>query len=303
MESFRFSVRKQLTSHLCCRSAPTRAPGSSAAAAAAKAGGRYAGKQPAAAAAPASKQRQKRQRGAKGAAGKEEEGEGGAEQKPAGSEGKDDQGTGEFGFVALDKKQTLRSFAAYADWVKAVHFSDPAPAGKVRRRDGSRVLPAGTGASEAAGEGRLHQPAGSARRPRALADASVAGGEPTVEEMEAEFWRIVESPHSTLESLYGQDLDSGHHGSGFPLPAWRRRLLQQHLGAGVQLPAYADDAERRWAEHPWNINNLPRCSASVLRWGSGGGCRVKGRVRHRGRHKGVHGAQGPQGVQGAHSSW
>ena len=33
----------------------------------------------------------------------------------------------EFGFVTMDKAHTLRSFAAYADWMKALHFSDPPP--------------------------------------------------------------------------------------------------------------------------------------------------------------------------------
>ena len=71
--------------------------------------------------------------------------------------------------------------------------------------------------------------------------------EPSVEQIEAEFWRIVESPEEVVESLYGQDVDSGHHGSGFPLPLWRRRLLEQHLarqaaaaggGGAVELPNY-----------------------------------------------------------------
>ena len=38
----------------------------------------------------------------------------------------------EFGFVTMDKPHTLRSFAAYADWMKALHFSEPPP--KVRLR-------------------------------------------------------------------------------------------------------------------------------------------------------------------------
>ena len=33
----------------------------------------------------------------------------------------------EFGFVTMDKAHTLRSFAAYADWMKALHFSEPPP--------------------------------------------------------------------------------------------------------------------------------------------------------------------------------
>jgi hypothetical protein len=66
-----------------------------------------------------------------------------------------------------------------------------------------------------------------------------------------------------------QDLDSGHYGSGFPLPEWRRKLLAQHLGkpgAPAELPPYGTDAEREYAAHPWNINNMPRCKDSALRW-------------------------------------
>lgn len=44
----------------------------------------------------------------------------------------------------------------------------------------------------------------------------------------AVWWQVV-------ESLYGQDLDSGHHGSGFPLPPFRQRLLEAHLAAQVRV--------------------------------------------------------------------
>lgn len=33
----------------------------------------------------------------------------------------------EFGFVTMENPHTLRSFAAYADWMKALHFSEPLP--------------------------------------------------------------------------------------------------------------------------------------------------------------------------------
>jgi hypothetical protein len=199
----------------------------------------------------------------------------------------------DFGFVPLEKKQTLRSFASYADWVKAVHFSDPPPLGK--------------GISSAP-----------SRRPlKILPVQHSAPVEPSVEEIEAEFWRIVETPDTYLESLYGQDLDSGHHGSGFPLPEWRRRLLETHLTvsknnkisasdnededghppttnlgthhnkttqlppsspsknthmpAPVELPPPSTDAEKIYSEHPWNINNMPRSRASMLRYLLGDG--------------------------------
>lgn len=67
-----------------------------------------------------------------------------------------------------------------------------------------------------------------------------------------------------VESLYGQDLDSGHHGSGFPLPPFRQRLLEAHLAA---TEGAKKDGEGRkftpeeavYSEHKWNINNMPRC--------------------------------------------
>jgi len=36
------------------------------------------------------------------------------------------------------------------------------------------------------------------------------------EEVEEEFWRIVEGPSEPVEVLYGSDLDVGVYGSGFP---------------------------------------------------------------------------------------
>ena len=32
---------------------------------------------------------------------------------------------GEFGFVTLDRTHTLKSFTAYAEWAKTLHFSKP----------------------------------------------------------------------------------------------------------------------------------------------------------------------------------
>ncbi len=47
---------------------------------------------------------------------------------PGEGEGKGDAAAeSEFGFVTLDRTHTLKSFASYADWAKALHFSDPLP--------------------------------------------------------------------------------------------------------------------------------------------------------------------------------
>lgn len=84
-----------------------------------------------------------------------------------------------------------------------------------------------------------------------------------------------------LESYYGQDLDSGHHGSGFPLPPFRQRLLDLHLQKQAADKASSrsnkgdsdtgDDSKQRtytqeetvYSEHAWNINNLPRCKVTI----------------------------------------
>ena len=253
-ESFRFLIRRQLTSHLVKRRANTADTGNM---------GKY------------GKQRKKE------AVEEEEEKRGGDEEDAddtssstaADSEdeadGLDD---GEFGFRVVDRTHTLKSFQAYADWVKAIHFQ-PLPTGAAPPTEG------------AARRARAPPPS----RPR----------QPTVEEIEAEFWRIVETPDATVASLYGQDLDSGHHGSGFPLPPLRRSLLAAHLaasaadrpqpkaasarassrtaavappsadgGAGGGQPTTLRDEtpeEAAYARHPWNINNLPRCTGSLLR--------------------------------------
>lgn len=73
-----------------------------------------------------------------------------------------------------------------------------------------------------------------------------------------------------VESLYGQDLDSGHHGSGFPLPPFRQRLLEAHLATNAQAAEqvhlrHKTDEETVYSEHKWNINNMPRCKASHLK--------------------------------------
>lgn len=71
-----------------------------------------------------------------------------------------------------------------------------------------------------------------------------------------------------VESLYGQDLDSGHHGSGFPLPPFRQRLLEAHLAA-TEGRKEGDGRkftpeEAAYSEHKWNINNMPRCKVSNI---------------------------------------
>lgn len=149
----------------------------------------------------------------------------------------------EFGFVALEKKQTLASFSAYADWAKAMHFSQPEPRGQGISTRGARR--------------------------EFLPSNHLMQCDPSVEEVEAEFWRIVEqgSPDEEVEALYGQDLDTGHYGSGFPLPQWRRELLQKYIdsrGEEMIVSQLKDDIAMKYVDDPWNINNMPLCKGSLL---------------------------------------
>ena len=184
---------------------------------------------------------------------------------------------GGFGFQELNQRQTLQSFSTYADWMKSIHFSSPSPCGKG------------------------HSSASSHRPLSILPVRYKLDTDPSVEEIEGEFWRIVETGESHVDSLYGQDIDSGEYGSGFPLPDWRQELLQKKLSmtqldisdsskkyrtnenhSGGSLSLKPDSCRNNccthkpemniykdYAHHPWNINNMPLCSNSVLSYLSG----------------------------------
>jgi len=65
----------------------------------------------------------------------------------------------------------------------------------------------------------------------------------TWQDMERDFWDIVEHGDEPIEVIYGADLDTGHYGSGFPLD-----------------PSSPDAAMSAYAKHVWNINNFPQLS-------------------------------------------
>ncbi|KLO19889.1 hypothetical protein SCHPADRAFT_864516 [Schizopora paradoxa] len=65
-------------------------------------------------------------------------------------------------------------------------------------------------------------------------------------DVENEFWRLVQSPYETVEIEYGADVHSTTHGSAMP-------TLETH-----PLDPYSKD--------PWNLNNIPILSESLLRY-------------------------------------
>ncbi|KAM0941878.1 putative transcription factor & chromatin remodeling JUMONJI family [Dioscorea sansibarensis] len=77
--------------------------------------------------------------------------------------------------------------------------------------------------------------------------------EPSVANIEGEYWRIVESPTEEIEVLYGSELDTGDFGSGFPKSS----------------PATVDSkVDERYLKSSWNLNNSPRLPGSVLSYES-----------------------------------
>ncbi|KAL3520986.1 hypothetical protein ACH5RR_019135 [Cinchona calisaya] len=76
--------------------------------------------------------------------------------------------------------------------------------------------------------------------------------EPSVEDIEGEYWRMVERPTEEIEVLYGADLETGEFGSGFP--------------KNSHQVCSASDA--KYVNSGWNLNNFPRLPGSVLSYES-----------------------------------
>ncbi|KAH9785384.1 putative lysine-specific demethylase JMJ16 [Citrus sinensis] len=73
-------------------------------------------------------------------------------------------------------------------------------------------------------------------------------GEPSLENIEGEYRRIIENPTEEIEVLYGENLETGTFGSGFPT---------------VSNPCKASD-HQKYLKSGWNLNNLPMLPGSLL---------------------------------------
>ena len=70
----------------------------------------------------------------------------------------------------------------------------------------------------------------------------------TKEDVEREYWRVVDGGDLMLRVEYGNDLDASSHGSGFPTPENSRPEHQPYI------------------DSTWNLNNLPLQSGSLLKY-------------------------------------
>lgn len=76
--------------------------------------------------------------------------------------------------------------------------------------------------------------------------------EPSIEDIEGEYWRIVEKATEEIEVLYGADLETKDFGSGFP-----------------KMPCQASSPlDEKYTKSGWNLNNFPRLPGSVLSYES-----------------------------------
>ncbi|XP_020225804.1 putative lysine-specific demethylase JMJ16 [Cajanus cajan] len=86
------------------------------------------------------------------------------------------------------------------------------------------------------------------------ANSTILNGtlEPSVENIEGEYWRMVESPTEEIEVLYGADLETGVFGSGFPSKS-------SHIGSA---------SHEQYIKSGWNLNNFARLPGSLLSYES-----------------------------------
>lgn len=76
---------------------------------------------------------------------------------------------------------------------------------------------------------------------------------PSVENIEGEYWRVVEKPTEQIEVLYGADVETRKFGSGFP---------KVKLGAPTEVADF-------YAASGWNLNNIARLPGSMLSFEDG----------------------------------
>ncbi|XP_007030413.2 PREDICTED: putative lysine-specific demethylase JMJ16 [Theobroma cacao] len=76
--------------------------------------------------------------------------------------------------------------------------------------------------------------------------------EPSVENIEGEYWRVVEKATEEIEVLYGADLETGVFGSGFPKKPSQVEFV----------------SNEKYIKSGWNLNNFPRLPGSVLSYES-----------------------------------
>ncbi len=98
--------------------------------------------------------------------------------------------------------------------------------------------------------------------------------DPTYEELERDYWRIIEAADEVVDVEYGNDLDTLTYGSGFPRAldlmeptpkGAEERFAIETIGADSLGRGRAVGGPEYYERCGWNMNNLPLWPGSVLR--------------------------------------
>lgn len=88
----------------------------------------------------------------------------------------------------------------------------------------------------------------------------------TPENLESDYWDIVETQRYDIDVDYGNDVDTSEHGSGFPLSERGRSVNSPNFQQSKEeLPEPAFGTDDFYKETFWNLNNIPNSKNSVLR--------------------------------------
>jgi histone demethylase JARID1 len=83
--------------------------------------------------------------------------------------------------------------------------------------------------------------------------------------LERDYWNIVETHNQDLAVEYGNDIDTTTFGSGFPLSERGRSIVGSKDKEKMKLPEPKFGEEDYYKETWWNLNNIPCAPNSVLR--------------------------------------
>jgi len=98
-------------------------------------------------------------------------------------------------------------------------------------------------------------------------DAQVAEDKKfTTENLERDYWNIVETHSKEVAVEYGNDVDTAVYGSGFPLSERGRSLNGTSDPEKMKLPEPKFGTPEYYKETWWNLNNMPSAPSSVLRY-------------------------------------
>jgi JmjC domain, hydroxylase len=87
----------------------------------------------------------------------------------------------------------------------------------------------------------------------------------TPENLEQDYWEIVETRNREMGVEYGNDVDTNEFGSGFPLSERGRGVYGTSNPEKMNLPEPKFGTEDFYKESWWNVNNIPWAPGSVLR--------------------------------------